>query len=97
MNDRALRKMNVGLGGPGNGNSNSIVFNARGYVSNPSSDFSGEGHIAITFVNKLARSQGRYEDYIVYISRSGMLRIDNTQNEQYDDLYAGTDQSSSVP
>jgi prepilin-type N-terminal cleavage/methylation domain-containing protein len=85
------------LGGPGSGNSNGIVFDARGYVSNPTSDFSGEGSISVSFVNKLARSQGRYEDYIVYISRSGMIRIDNTQNEQFSDLYAGTDQSSSAP
>lgn len=85
------------LGGPGTGNNNAIVFDARGYVSNPSTDFSGEGHIAVTFVNKLARSRGLQEDFIVYISRSGMIRLDNSQNEQYDDLYAGTGTSSSVP
>jgi prepilin-type N-terminal cleavage/methylation domain-containing protein len=85
------------LGGPGVGNENAIVFDARGYVSNPSTDFSGEGNITVTFVNKLARSKGLSEDYIVYIGRSGMIRIDNTQNEQYTDLYAGTGTSSTVP
>lgn len=85
------------LGGPGTGNNNAVVFGARGYVVNPSSDFSGEGNITVTFVNKLARSRGLNEDFIVYISRSGMIRLDTTQNEQYDDLYAGTGTSSTMP
>jgi prepilin-type N-terminal cleavage/methylation domain-containing protein len=85
------------LGGPGTGNSNAIVFDARGYVSNPSSDFSGEGNITVTFVNKLARSRGLQEDFIVLIGRSGMIRLDNSQNEQYNDLYAGTGTASSKP
>ena len=42
------------------------MFNARGYVSNPSTDFSGEGNIMVTFVNKLARSKGISEDFMVY-------------------------------
>ena len=85
------------LGGPGVGNENAIVFDARGYVRNPSSDFSGEGNITVTFVNKFARSKSQTEDFIVYISRAGMVRVDTSVQEEYTNLYAGTEQSSSVP
>jgi prepilin-type N-terminal cleavage/methylation domain-containing protein len=56
--------------------SNSIVFSPRGFVANPSGDFSS-GYITIKFVNKLAYSDGINDIYSVQIARSGMTRIEN--------------------
>lgn len=84
------------LGGPNYGNNNAIVFGPRGFVTNPASDFSGEGYIEVTFVNKFARSEGRQEDYTVKITRSGMARVDTTINNDYDNLWSGTAQNSSA-
>jgi prepilin-type N-terminal cleavage/methylation domain-containing protein len=77
------------IGGPGVGNSDRIVFDPRGYLSNPSSDFDGTGHIRILFVNEAARDDGRTEDYAVLISRGGMLRVDPS-TDRYAGLTAGT-------
>jgi prepilin-type N-terminal cleavage/methylation domain-containing protein len=85
------------LGGPNFGNNNAIVFGPRGFVTNPASDFNGEGYIEITFVNKFARSEGQQEDYIVKITRSGMTRVDTSINDDFDNLWAGTAQNSSAP
>jgi prepilin-type N-terminal cleavage/methylation domain-containing protein len=85
------------IGGPNYGNDNAIVFGPRGFVTNPVTDFTGEGYIDITFVNKFARGEGLTEDFIVKIARSGMARIDNSVAEDYDNLWSGTATSSSAP
>ena len=85
------------IGGPDDGNENAIVFGPRGFVTNPVTDFSGEGYIEVTFVNKYARGEGIVQDYVVKISRSGMARVDNSVQESYDNLWSGTATSSSTP
>lgn len=84
-----------GLTGPGTTNSNRIVIDPTGFVINPVGDFDSTGHIMLTFVNKIARDQGRVEDYYVRISRSGMTRVDQTANEKFASAVGGTPLSSS--
>lgn len=85
------------IGGPNFGNDNALVFGPRGFLTNPVTDFTGEGYIEVTFVNKYARGEGLAEDFTVKVSRSGMARIDNSVNEAYDNLWSGTATSSSAP
>ena len=84
------------LGGPGVGNSDRIVFNARGFVTNPDTDFDSNGTITVTFVNKMARSKGITEDYKVIITRPGMVRVDTSVADTFNGMTAGTTESSSV-
>lgn len=93
----AIDTWGSGLSGPGTSNANRIVIDPRGFVINPVGDFDGTGHIALTFVNKAARAEGRAEDFVVRISRSGMTRVDNSVNAQYDTVIGGTPLSSSEP
>ncbi len=82
------------LNGPGVGNSDRIVFSPKGWLSNPAADFDGSGQITLRFVNKIARYQGRNEDYTVSISRAGMVRVDSFAENKYDGLSAGTETTS---
>jgi len=83
------------LTGPGTGNSDRIVFDSRGFVSNPAADFGSAGTIQLTFVNKVARNKGVTQDFTVSISRSGMTRVDSTANTQFGSTASGTASSSS--
>ena len=83
------------LGGPGTGNTNRIVFNPRGFVSNPSDDFSSNGTIDIPFVNKIARAKSEQDDFVVTIARSGMVRVDSTGGDEFSEYSSGTTMSSS--
>jgi len=75
--------------------SNSIVFSPRGFIANPSSDFSS-GYITIKFVNKLAYSDGINDIYKVQIARSGMTRIENPlMGDRYPDDNHGSSGTSS--
>lgn len=85
------------LGGPGTGNGDCIVFDPRGFVKNPASDFGALGTIDVTFVNKVARAEGWAEDYTVKVSRTGMTRIDTTAQQEYGGLRSGTAEGSSTP
>jgi len=85
------------IGGPNYGNNNAIVFGPRGFLTNPVTDFTGEGYIEVTFVNKHARSRGVQEDFIVKIARSGMARIDSSVSQDYENLWSGTATNSSTP
>lgn len=70
--------------------SNSIVFSPRGFVANPSSDFSS-GYITIQFVNKIAYADGIQDIYKVQIARSGMTRIVNPlMGDRYPSANHGT-------
>ncbi len=84
-----------GITGPGTGNADRIVFSPRGFVTNPSEDFTEEGQIVITFVNKVVRANGTVEDFTVSISRAGMARVDSNRRDAYDGLTSGTSLSSS--
>lgn len=79
-----------GIGGPYNGTQDSMVFSPRGYLLNPATDFNTQGFIEISFVNKYARDEGRSEDFIVMIARSGMVRLDNTVGRRYGTQFSGT-------
>lgn len=84
------------ISGPGTGNSNAIVFDPRGFVENPASDFSSNGYIEVPFLNKNAYIQGREEAIIVRIARSGLVRvIASTDSALTSEGSAGTDPTSS--
>lgn len=85
----------TGLAGPGTGNADRIVIDPRGFVRNPVGDFDSTGHIRITFVNKVSRSNDVVEDWEVLISRSGMTRVDPSLNTKFDGTVSGTSRSSS--
>jgi prepilin-type N-terminal cleavage/methylation domain-containing protein len=98
-NNYYQRRVSIGewrpLTGPGTGNGDRIVFDARGFVSNPGGDFSATGFIDITFINKDARHRGVTDDYIVRISRAGMTRVDATLNPVFETAVGGTASESS--
>lgn len=71
------------IGGPGVGNDNRIIFDSRGFVKNPASDFDGYGYITVTFMNKVVRAAGLNEDYTVSISKAGMVRVDSTAANEF--------------
>lgn len=62
------------ISGPGTGNADAIVFNPRGMLQNPSSDFESDGTLNITFVNKYSMNAGGYDRARVRVFRGGMIR-----------------------
>jgi Tfp pilus assembly protein FimT len=83
------------IAGPGAGNEDRIVFSPRGFLTNPATDFTDDGVIVITFVNKVVRANGQVEDFTVSISRAGMARVDSNRRDAYDGLSSGTSLTSS--
>ena len=70
--------------GPGTGNTNAIVFSPRGWLSNPSEDFDGTGHLVVELANQVAARQGVDDRVRVMITRSGMVRLHSTLGEMSD-------------
>ena len=85
------------INGPGSGNSNRIVFNSRGFVSNPVADFNSSGHIEFSFVNKMAGAKGITETCDVILTRSGMTRVDSSAQNRFDGQSSGTVTSTTEP
>lgn len=83
------------LTGPGVGNANRIVISPRGYVMNPAGDFDRRGAIEVVFANKIARFEGRNEDWVVTITRGGVVRVDDPDQTRFGTSQYGTDISSS--
>jgi hypothetical protein len=83
------------IDGPGAGNADRIVFSPRGFLTNPATDFTDDGAMVITFVNKVVRANGMVEDFTVSISRAGMARVDSNRRDAYDGLSSGTSMTSS--
>jgi prepilin-type N-terminal cleavage/methylation domain-containing protein len=73
----------------------SVVFNPMGQVINPVGDFTSNGDIALTFVNKIGRAHGVVDDYQVRLYRSGMVRVDPSLSNMYDNDPGGTELRSS--
>jgi prepilin-type N-terminal cleavage/methylation domain-containing protein len=60
---------------------NDLVFSPRGILVNPVSDFGSDGYIEITFVNKRARRRGITDEWTVKVSRSGLARMQATNQD----------------
>ncbi len=66
----------------------SLVFNPRGQLDNPASDFacdanndgSVDGYFCVTFVNKKALAKGRTDSWTVVVSRAGMTRMQHNDD-----------------
>lgn len=88
-----------GLAGPGAGNSDSIVFSPRGFITNPSSDFSSTtGTIDLTLVNLEAAHRGIEDEVSVRLFRTGAARLESTLGAEYaGSSAAGTGSASSRP
>lgn len=56
-----------------------IVFDARGWLVNPATDFGTTGYIEVTFVNKSAREEGAVDDWKVLVSRAGLVRLESSK------------------
>lgn len=76
------------IGGPGVDNDNAIVFDSRGFVANPATDFR-DGKIAVTFVNKVAESRGVPDRWTVNVSRGGIAQLDSTRRTTDDHFTSG--------
>ncbi len=63
------------IGGSGVGNNNALVFDNRGFLSNPPDDFL-DGKISVTFVNKAAEEKGVQDHWTVQVTRAGLAQID---------------------
>lgn len=63
------------IGGSGIGNNNALVFDSRGFLSNPPDDFI-DGKISVTFVNKAAEEKGVQDHWTVQVTRAGLAQID---------------------
>lgn len=57
-----------------------IVYNARGWLENPDTDFNTDGYIEVTFVNKAARREGFTDDWTVAVSRGGLVRLESSRD-----------------
>lgn len=86
------------------GTENCIVFGPRGFVTNSDGgagsgggSWNSNGYIPVTFVNKVARAEGRIDDYTARVTRSGMVRVDPSQNDTLNTLSSGTLSSSTTP
>lgn len=88
-----------GLAGPGSGNADSIVFSPRGFITNPSSDFSTtSGTIDLVLVNLDAVHRGFEDEVSVRLFRTGAARLESTLGGEYDGgTVAGTGSASSRP
>ena len=69
------------INGYGSGNSDSIIFDTRGHMLNPTGDLSSGGYIRITFVNKLANSKNRTEEWYVDIYPTGSASIESSSKD----------------
>ncbi len=74
--------------GPGSDNDDAIVFDTRGFVANPTSDFTS-GLITITFVNKVAESRGSPDRWAVHITRAGVAHLDSSRSTKDDNVTSG--------
>jgi prepilin-type N-terminal cleavage/methylation domain-containing protein len=61
----------------------SVVFTPMGQVLNPATDFTSNGDISVSFVNKIGRSEGVVDDYMVRLYRSGMVRVASALSNVY--------------
>lgn len=76
------------IGGPGIDNDNAIVFDSRGFVANPPSDFR-DGKISVTFVNKVAEANNVPDRWTVNITRGGVAQLDSTRRGTDDNFTSG--------
>ena len=80
------------IGGPTSCScTDSVVFTPLGQVLNPVGDFTSNGDIVFTFVNKIGRENGVVDDYLVRLYRSGMVRVDPSLSNMYQNDAGGTD------
>lgn len=77
--------------GPGANNQNAIVFSPKGWVTNPAGDFSTDGYIELTLVNKAALIDGVDDSVTLHISRAGMVRIESSLGGDFEGSGGGTD------
>ena len=95
QNKVSIRYTQGDIGGPRTGLADSLVFAPRGYLENPSTDFSATGYIEVEFANKQALSEGVNDVFVVMVSRMGMTRLDNHIGRRFEQYVSGTPTNSS--
>lgn len=83
------------LTGPGDGNSDAVVFSPRGWVSNPGGDFGTRGYIELTIIN-LAAAEGVDDEVEVLVARSGHTSLQTSHGTQAPAHSVGTSSSSTT-
>ena len=73
----------------------SVIFNSRGWVANPVSDFNSRGYMEIELNNQEAARSGVTDTITIQLTRSGMVRL-LANEDQYPDNSSGTAVSSSL-
>ena len=58
---------------------NDLVFSPQGWLVNPITDFNARGYIEIRVVHTAARRRGTVDDWVVQVSRGGMVRMESTR------------------
>ena len=86
----------LGPGLNGTNNNNSIVFSPRGWLRNPSSDFSNNGFIEAVIHNLQAMRDDLEYKITLQIASSGMVRVYSYETD-YNQNQVGSSTSSSVP
>ncbi len=67
------------------------MFSPKGWVTNPPGDFSTDGYIELTLVNKAALVDGIDDSVTLHISRAGMVRVESSLASGFEGSDAGTD------
>lgn len=71
-----------------------IVFDQRGWLVNPTSDFDTTGYINVSFVNKPARAYNDSDEWQVRVSRGGLVRLESTRNTTVGNGFGTTEAST---
>lgn len=71
-----------------------IVFDQRGWLVNPTSDFDTTGYINVTFVNKPARGYNDSDEWQVRVARGGLVRLESTRNTTVGNGFGTTEAST---
>lgn len=62
-----------------------VVFNGRGWLANSDDELSTAGYLEFTFANKIAQERGVTDHWVVRVYRGGMVRVESTLADTYDE------------
>jgi prepilin-type N-terminal cleavage/methylation domain-containing protein len=80
--------------GPGGASADSIVFDSRGFLQNPTTDLAS-GYIRIPVVNQAAAREGVNDRIHVLVAATGFIRLHSALGDEYDGAAVGAQTTSS--
>lgn len=90
-----LRQWSPIAGPSGADNRDALVFTPRGWLRNPSSDFSLNGTLDLTLVNADSVERGSADEIHVQITRAGLVRMTSNRSDEVS-VPVGTPMSSTA-